>query len=473
MQMPAANEHEHAAKQTYVPQYPESPRTQVAAASEMPLARDMLDPSISAYPSPIAPVAFGNHSATMVPDDTQGESAKQSATTVPDDTQGESAKQSAIMVPDYTQGESANQAYPSQTAPVAFGNNTFTGSIVAGSESHGPGPYTNDYVMYAEEIVRAPDHSQHLTVPSPEQHVPMPALPEATGISTSDGQDAAEASAEQPVTAQKTDGKVTCPTCQQLFAHKTSLNNHIKALHEKKVTWTCEFPGCGRNSMPFNWYFSYRRHMREIHTITVAGNATWKVGDPNEPVTTSSTSTATATTSTSTSATTTLTPPAMTSTKTKTAKPAHDNMTADPMEAYLKGVGNKLPSDVRKRNRASYESGNDADLTNDTTLLKDEIKRLRARESQLLEELRVERARASSELQEAEKKMRAELEDVYQAYQEELRAARNNEAFGRQQDALKAQRDCLRGKHEKEIEGVHRKHQLTERKLWNLLKEGK
>ncbi|OIW34335.1 hypothetical protein CONLIGDRAFT_638706 [Coniochaeta ligniaria NRRL 30616] len=57
-----------------------------------------------------------------------------------------------------------------------------------------------------------------------------------------------------------------------------------KALHQKKETWACEYPG--RN-------FSYRRHMREIHAITMAYNSTWKVGDPNEPVAKSSTSTVT------------------------------------------------------------------------------------------------------------------------------------------------------------------------------------
>lgn len=246
----------------------------------------------------------------------------------------------------------------------------------------------------------------------------------------------------QPAPTSEAEGRVACPICQQTFVDSNTLKLHDKTIHQKTKTWLCEYPGCARNNNPFNRNSSYRRHMREIHSISVVSGRTWKVGENSQPATRPSTST------------------------------GRDETPADPMEAYLTGVGRQFPTDVRKRKREDHEHEPDRDLPNDS-VLKGEIYRLRTRERQLLEELRMERARACYDLQEAEKKRRAQLDDTVQTHQEELRAVHNNEAFNSLQDELKAQRDKLRIKHEKEMEGVQRRHKQNERRLWNSLNGGK
>jgi DNA-directed RNA polymerase specialized sigma24 family protein len=135
------------------------------------------------------------------------------------------------------------------------------------------------------------------------------------------------------------------------------------------------------------------------------------------------------------------------------------------MYNYLQGARNKLRAYVRKRKRKEPGPELLSEVPADGSSLKDENERLRQQVQRMQEELRAARATFEAELQEAEKRHRAELKKAFHAYGPPQR----DEVVKVELEAL---REKLLERHGKGIKILQDRHGRNKRRLWrNFLKK--
>lgn len=212
-----------------------------------------------------------------------------------------------------------------------------------------------------------------------------------------------------------------CYYCKETFPDKELRKAHVKEVHH---TWHCTWPGCKRKEA-FHHQSSYRRHMRDIHQVELKTDKEMKQEE----------------------------------------QLAAKQDQIEPMQAYLQGAGRSLPADTRVHGRKRPRD----DISEDVSVLQEENKRLRGMLDKMGVELRKERARAEQEVQSMEQARRAEAAKMYQEHQDELKQLQpSNSVWTACKDELIQLRWKLKVKQEEEIKKIHARHDLNERRLWNL-----
>ncbi|KAB5517996.1 hypothetical protein GE09DRAFT_1230671 [Coniochaeta sp. 2T2.1] len=241
--------------------------------------------------------------------------------------------------------------------------------------------------------------------------------------------------------------------------------------HKEDEGYFCYYPGCKRKDKPFGLNRNYRKHMSNVHGVKTEWNKTW-IPPPARAQNMTNQQPAQAT-SASLPVMTGAHPVAAHNTPAMTTPthPVRTGANTTPADVYTSNARPAVQTTQTMQNNQPAGPGHTT--VSDPSQLADQLREAQVRESQLLDELRLERARSAADLDAAEARRMADLDAMWRSHQVQLRAPGANGLSEVEKEAYRVERDRLIAAFEEQVQVLHRRHQKSEKKLWGLLNGGK